>query len=69
MKYRGSTKCRSGDIVRLLTLDANGNTIPYDEGKVVDALAKQFTCRVGGRLHFYFYEDEGVTWELNGRTK
>lgn len=63
MKYRGSTPVKAGDTVSLLTYDEDGNSFAYHEVKVLDALASQFTCLLNKRVHFYFYEDRGVTWQ------
>jgi hypothetical protein len=62
MRYRGKTPVKAGDKVELLALDDDGTSRRYSEAKVVDALATQFTCRFNKRVHFYFYEDKGVTW-------
>lgn len=42
--------------------------LSYPDGtgaaKVIDLLSKQFTCEDGrGRVLFFFYADEGVTWK------
>lgn len=64
MKYKGKTPVKKGDWVELWCLDEDGQYRAYEKAKVVDALAKQFTCKVPYDKHirFYFYEDEGVTW-------
>ena len=58
-KYKGSTPVKKGEKVMLIAGDEE-----WTEAKVIDPLAKQFTCRPLYTKHtrFYFYEDEGVTW-------
>ena len=63
-KYKGKTPVKKGDKVELLALDEEGVESRYAEAKVIDPLAKQFTCRPLYTKHvrYYFYDDEGVTW-------
>lgn len=58
MKYKGKTKVSTGDKVDLII---DGEV--YHTGKVVDALATQFTIKVNKRVRFFFYEDRGLTWQ------
>ncbi len=48
---------QKGDLV-LLTICGE----VWHKGKVVDALATQFTTIVNGKTKFFFYVDEGDTW-------
>lgn len=63
-KYKGPTPVKSRDRIKLLALDANGETEVYEEAIVIDCLAKQFTCKIPYRkqVRYYFYEDQGITW-------
>lgn len=62
MRYKGSTPVMSGDKVDLLTIDGE----VWAEAKVIDAMASQFTCRIGRQktVRYFFYADRGVTWTL-----
>jgi len=59
-KYKGKAPVKTGDKVMLIAGDER-----WAEAKVIDALAKQFTCRplYSKHVRYYFYEDERVTWE------
>lgn len=58
MRYTGNTPVKAGEYVRL-TIDDE----VWLETKVVDALATQFTVKVNKGTRFFFYSDEGVTWQ------
>ena len=59
IKFKGKTPVKAGDWVEL-TIDGEA----WERAKVVDALAKQFTCKVPYQkvIRYYFYEDKGLTW-------
>lgn len=60
MKYTGKTPVKAGDRVLISVGDDD-----WVDGKVIDALASQFTARQLYRkvTGFYFYHDKGVTWK------
>lgn len=51
-------KLVAGQVVELLI---DGKV--WHKGKVRDALASQFTVLVNKTPRFYFYADEGATWQ------
>lgn len=56
-QYDGFTPVKRGDYVELCPRGTE-----WDKAKVVDALANQFTVKVGKRVSFFFYTDRGATW-------
>lgn len=57
IRYTDNTPVKQGAKVELII-----NNVVWHTGKVLDALATQFTIQVNKKMHFFFYVDKGLTW-------